>query len=127
MAERGTGRVLRYALEAAAVSAALGLFRILPVEAASNLGGWLGRTLGPRLAVTDRARRNLRHALPELSAAESAAVLAGMWDNLGRTAAEYPHLGRIADPASGRVTLIDLSSGGALNPSLVSDIRSRLT
>ncbi|HIP78479.1 MAG TPA: lauroyl acyltransferase, partial [Kiloniellaceae bacterium] len=27
----------------------------------------------------------------------------GMWDNFGRMVAEYPHLGTIADPASGRM------------------------
>lgn len=118
MARRGPGRIFRYPLEAAALFAVMALFRVLPVEAASNLGGCIGRTLGPLLPVTGRAQRNLRHALPDLSAAETAAIVTNMWDNLGRTAAEYPHLGRIADPASGRVTLVDLSKDGALEKRL---------
>ncbi|MGH7060567.1 MAG: lauroyl acyltransferase, partial [Stellaceae bacterium] len=42
-----------------------------------------------------RARLNLRRALPELSETEIARIVAGMWDNLGRVAAELPHLQRI--------------------------------
>jgi KDO2-lipid IV(A) lauroyltransferase len=55
----------------------------------------LASRIGPRLGVSNRARRNLRTALPELSATQIAAILRGMWDNLGRVAAEYPHLRNI--------------------------------
>jgi Kdo2-lipid IVA lauroyltransferase/acyltransferase len=67
----------------------------LPIELASDLGGWAARCIGPALRVSRRARRNLAAALPELSPAGIEAVLRGMWDNLGRVAAEYPHLRRI--------------------------------
>jgi KDO2-lipid IV(A) lauroyltransferase len=77
---------------AAAVAAALGC---LPLAAASALGGAAGRWIGPRLGVSNRARRNLRAALPELTAPQIEAIVHGMWDNLGRIAAEYPHLRKI--------------------------------
>src|SRR3546814_15915992 len=38
--------------------------------------------------------------------AERRRIVAGMWDNLGRLVAEYPHLGAIADPKSGRVEVL---------------------
>ena len=66
------------------------LFGLLPLDAASALGGWLGRTIGPRLAMNRRARRNIARALPELSEGEIDGVIRGMWDNLGRVTAEYP-------------------------------------
>jgi KDO2-lipid IV(A) lauroyltransferase len=50
---------------------------------------------GPFLGISKRARINLCRALPELSETEIAGVIAGMWDNLGRVAAEYPHLQKI--------------------------------
>jgi Kdo2-lipid IVA lauroyltransferase/acyltransferase len=76
----------------------------LPIDAASALGGALARHIGPRLGISTRARRNLSAALPELSAAEIERVLRGMWDNLGRVAAEYPHLPRVRIfPPGGRV------------------------
>ena len=102
-------RALRYPLEALGLVLGLGLFRLLPVDTASNLGGWLGRTLGPCLPVTRWARANLRLAFPDKPGPEIEAVVRGMWDNLGRAAAEYPHLGRITAPASGRVEVIDRS------------------
>src|SRR6266571_8937659 len=74
----------------------------LPIDAASALGGALARQIGPRLGISKRARRNLSCALPELSAHEIERVLRGMWDNLGRVAAEYPHLRRVRIFPSGR-------------------------
>ena len=98
-------RYLRYPLEAAGVYLTLFILRRLPIDWASNLLGWLGRLIGPRLGVTRRARRNLKLAFPEKNAAERVAIVAAMWDNLGRTAGEYAHMVRIADPASGRVEI----------------------
>jgi len=71
------------------------MFKFLPLDYASALGGVLARLIGPHLSVSRHARRNIRRALPELSEAEIAGVVAGMWDNLGRLAAEYPHLRKI--------------------------------
>ena len=83
---------LRYGAEAALFFAFMGLFRILPVDAASALGGFIGRQILARTSVTRRARDNLIAAYPKMSAAERNAVIKEMWDNLGRTAAEYAHL-----------------------------------
>jgi Kdo2-lipid IVA lauroyltransferase/acyltransferase len=66
--------------------------RALPIGAASAVGGALARWTGPRLGISRRARRNLKAALPELSEAAVERIVRGMWDNLGRVAAEFPHL-----------------------------------
>lgn len=70
------------------------LSRLGPVHS-SNLGGWIARRVGPRLAVSKIADRNLRQALPELTPAERAGIIRAMWDNLGRTSTEMPHLPRL--------------------------------
>jgi Kdo2-lipid IVA lauroyltransferase/acyltransferase len=95
---------LRHRLEAAGAAVLFAVFWALPFDWASGLGGWLGRHIGPHLGVSKRAWLNLRRALPELSGAEIARIVADMWDNLGRVAAEYPHLRqiRVFDP-EGRV------------------------
>jgi KDO2-lipid IV(A) lauroyltransferase len=79
-------------------------FGLLPLDAASGLGGSLARRIGPALGISKRARLNLAAALPELSAAAIETIVRGMWDNLGRVAAEYPHLRaiRVFEPG-GRV------------------------
>jgi len=84
-----------YRIEAWAAALLFALLGSLPLDAASALGGMLARRIGRRLGVSNRARRNLRSALPELSATQIEAILRGMWDNLGRVAAEYPHLRHI--------------------------------
>lgn len=87
---------LRYLIEAAFLYIALGVFYVLGPCGASALGGWIGRTIGPRMAASRKALTNLRHALPGKSDDEYAAIVRDMWDNLGRVMAEYPHLERIA-------------------------------
>jgi len=82
-------------LEAWGAAFLFGIFRVLPLDCASALGGALARRIGPFLGVSKRARRNISRAFPELSETEIARVVAGMWDNLGRLAAEYPHLRKI--------------------------------
>lgn len=94
---------LRYILEAALLHLGLALIHRLPIDTASDLGGWLGRNFGPRFPVTRVARANLRLAFPDKSPAEVEAIVRRMWDNLGRVAFEYPHLEAITDPAAGRV------------------------
>ncbi len=84
---------VRYAIEALLVTVLLSLFRILPPETASAIGGAIGRAIGPRLAVNRRALKHLKLALP---GADHPAAIREMWDNLGRVFAEYPHLERIA-------------------------------
>jgi len=91
-------------IEACGAALFFAAMRVLPIDAASALGGWLAQQIGPRLGISRRARRNLSAALPELSAADIERVVRDMWDNLGRVAAEYPHLPRIRlFPPDGRV------------------------
>ena len=85
-------RDFTHRIEAVGAGLMFGLFRLLPLDAASAVGGWLGRLVGPPLGVTKRAQINLQRALPHLGAVEARRVMRGMWDNLGRVIAEYPHL-----------------------------------
>lgn len=72
-------------------------FGLLPVDAASWLGGFIARLVGPRLRVTQNARRNLKRIFPDLSERDIERIVLQMWDNLGRTAGEHPHLAKF-DP-----------------------------
>jgi KDO2-lipid IV(A) lauroyltransferase len=96
-------------LTALAAALLYGLFRLLPFQAASALGGALARLVGPRLSISRRARRNIKLAFPEKSDGEIATIIRGMWDNLGRIAGEYPHLStlKIYEP-NGRVEVTGL-------------------
>ncbi len=66
------------------------------------------RTVGPWFPEHRLGRDNLRAAFPKKSAAEIEAILSGVWDNLGRLAAEFAHLDSLWDddrlaPGTGRV------------------------
>ena len=87
-----SGRGLQYWAEAAGAYVLFGVFRMLPLDWASALGGFLARLIGPRLGVSKRAVLNLRRAMPEIGEARAWEIIRGMWDNLGRVVAEYPHL-----------------------------------
>jgi KDO2-lipid IV(A) lauroyltransferase len=104
------GQKLRYGAEAAAFFATMAFFRVIGLEAASALGGWMGRNLFSLLPPDRTARANLLAAFPEKTDAERDAIRMTMWDNLGRVVAEYPHLEKFSplgeDP---RITLTILT------------------
>ncbi|HEX3881240.1 MAG TPA: lauroyl acyltransferase [Stellaceae bacterium] len=83
------------------------VFACLPVDLASAVGGYIGRKIGPRTRASCRVIDNLRRAMPENCETENRRILLGMWDNLGRAAAEYPHLAWICAEKSHRVELVN--------------------
>ena len=91
----GTMKKIRYALETAFLHTMFFISQQVGLDRASAVGGWIGRTIGPWLGGSANALDNLRHALPGKTEAEYRAIVYGMWDNLGRVMAEYPHLKQI--------------------------------
>ncbi len=87
-------RYLRYPLEALLVFSLLALCRLLPLDVASAFGGFLARCVGPYTSAHRTAVRNMQRFLPEASPQQRQTYLREMWDNLGRTAAELPHINR---------------------------------
>lgn len=88
---------LRYILEALLLGFILLLSKSIPVTWASGFGGWVGRTIGPRLAASRKAHANATAAFPHKSKLEIDKIIKDMWDNLGRVMMEYahlPHIGR---------------------------------
>ena len=63
----------------------------------ANLFGRILRLIGPMTREQKIGRANLTAAFPEKSPAEIEAILAGVWDNLGRIGAEFAHLDHIWD------------------------------
>lgn len=93
--------------QAALLMAVIGLFRCLPLDWASAFGGMIGRAVGPRLALSRRALRNLSHAMPENSPARNREIVDGMWANLGRTVGELPHLSQLCAQDSDRIEIVN--------------------
>ncbi|MBV9076289.1 MAG: lipid A biosynthesis lauroyl acyltransferase, partial [Methylobacteriaceae bacterium] len=97
----------------ALVRGVFAMARALGPERASDLGAWLVRSVGPLLPQHRVALRNLAAVYPELSEGERERIARGAWANLGRTGAEYAHLGRLFDydpeaPRPGRVEVVGI-------------------
>lgn len=60
----------------------------------ADAAGRFMRTVGPWLPKHRVGRANLAAAFPDKPAAEIERILGGVWDNLGRVAAEFAHLDR---------------------------------
>ena len=76
-------------LEAILLGLLIGLLTISPLRVASFVMGRLFARLGPVTPWHKRAEDQMKLALPEYSKAERQIWLSEMWENLGRTAAEF--------------------------------------
>jgi KDO2-lipid IV(A) lauroyltransferase len=92
---------LRWRAEALLARGGFALLRALGPVRASNLGGAVARAIGPYLPVSRVAEANLRRAMPEHDARARAGIVRGVWENLGRTIGELPHVARLAATAEG--------------------------
>ena len=86
---------LRYRIETGVLKLAIFLFRLIPVDIASAVMGYLWRKLAPLNSRHKRALRQLELAMPETTSQEREAIVQGMWDNLGRVAAETFHISEL--------------------------------
>lgn len=96
---------LSWRVEAIFYDLFVAVIRALPVDTASDLGGWLLKTVGPLTPVQKTVQRNLDIAFPDKDKAWKRRIIAAQWDNLGRTFAEFPIMDKIR-VANGRVEVI---------------------
>lgn len=95
---------LIWRLEAAGFAAFIGFMRLLGVERASALGGWLLRTLGPRTGTQKTVLRNLRIAFPEMPREDREALARAQWEQTGRAFAETALMDRLV--AENRIEVV---------------------
>ncbi len=89
------GRRAKTLLDAGLGASAVGLMRAvkrMDRRRAADFAGGVLRKIGPHLKEHRIGRDNLHAAFPEKSDAEIERILQGVWDNLGRVAAEFVHL-----------------------------------
>jgi KDO2-lipid IV(A) lauroyltransferase len=73
----------------------LAVLRRINRQRMANVLGRLMRIVGPWLPEHKIGAENLRAAFPDKSPAEIEKILGGVWENLGRVAAEFAHIDRI--------------------------------
>jgi KDO2-lipid IV(A) lauroyltransferase len=92
-----TSSFARYFLEWLLLFLIYKIFQALPFKCASDLGGALGKFIGPLLRVNNVAADNIALAFPDFNSEKRAEILQKMWENLGRTVAEFPHISVLSD------------------------------
>lgn len=107
---------LVWRLEAFGFQTLFGFLRLLGVERASGLGGWLLRTFGPRTGTQKTVMRNLRIAFPDMPSAEREALALAQWDQTGRTFAELAVMDQLT-PDGGRVEVVGMERLHAIRDS----------
>lgn len=82
----------QHVIEALLLKWVFSAFRTMSLDMASFTGGMIARSIGPFLPAHQTAKKNLKLAYPNLTRDEEYKLLSAMWENLGRTSAELPHL-----------------------------------
>jgi KDO2-lipid IV(A) lauroyltransferase len=109
------GRNAAWWISAKSFFALIALVKFVPADRGIEWIGRAARRLGMAYPRTRVARNNLRLAFPDKPAAEIESILAQMWENLGRTAAEYAWLDEIFDfdydhPGNGRFEIAGIDN-----------------
>ncbi|MEC7734585.1 MAG: lauroyl acyltransferase, partial [Pseudomonadota bacterium] len=80
------------------------LCKLLKIDKSSKIYGYIAQTIGPFLGVSRRANDNLKKAMEELNNLERKEIIKKMWNNLGRTSAEFFNLGTLLE-AEDRISI----------------------
>ena len=90
-------KTIRYLFEMQFVLSSYILCKILKIDKSSKFYGYIAESLGPLLSVSRRADNNLKKAMKELNDLERKKIIKKMWNNLGRTSAEFFNLNSLLE------------------------------
>ena len=80
---------IRYFVEFLIIIFLLVIFKILGFKLASNLGGLIGRSVGPLFRSKKKILSNISKALPKIGEKNTELIVKKMWENYGRILSEY--------------------------------------
>ena len=85
-------KIFKYFFEFISVISLFGIFKIIGLKNASNLGSILGRFIGPLFRSKLVIKQNINIGLGDIDEKKETEIIDGMWSNIGRTFAEYVFL-----------------------------------
>ena len=80
---------IKYFVEFLIIIFLLVIFKILGFKLASNLGGLIGRSVGPLFRSKKKILSNISKALPKIGEKNTELIVKKMWENYGRILSEY--------------------------------------
>lgn len=99
-------KTIRYLFEAFLGLIFLIFTKILGLKLSSAILSLTLSFIGPRLRISNRAKKNLEIAFPEISDEKKAKIISNMWKNLGMVISEFFHLSKISDEKNIRIEVI---------------------
>ena len=85
-------KIVKYFLEFIFIVILFIIFKILGFKLASNMGGYIGKKIGPLFRSKQTILTNIKNALPSINKADVELIIQSMWENYGRILAEYVFL-----------------------------------
>ena len=85
-------KIIKYFFEFISIISLFCIFKIIGLRNASNLGGILGRCIGPLFRSKYITKQNIKIGLGEIDKQKVNEIMNNMWSNIGRTFAEYVFL-----------------------------------
>ena len=85
-------KIFKYFLEFFFIVILFIIFKILGFKLASNMGGYIGKKIGPLFRSKQIILTNIKNALPNTNKADLELIIQSMWENYGRILAEYVFL-----------------------------------
>ena len=85
-------KIVKYFLEFFFIVILFIIFKILGFKLASNMGGYIGKKIGPLFRSKQTILTNIKNALPKTDKADLELIIQSMWENYGRILAEYVFL-----------------------------------
>ena len=85
-------KIIKYFFEFITIISLFSIFKLIGLKNASNLGGILGKFIGPLFRSKRTIEQNIKIGLGELDKKKESEIINSMWSNIGRTFAEYVFL-----------------------------------
>lgn len=82
------------------------LLQNFPVSRVGNLLASIGRTVGPRISLSNRIRENVRLVWPDTTPERMEEIVRGVWDNFSRVISDYWSLNQIRRDQENRLEIV---------------------
>ncbi|MEC7489488.1 MAG: lauroyl acyltransferase [Pseudomonadota bacterium] len=97
---------LRHYIEFVAVWPIYAVLSRMPIDVASGFLSAIGRTIGPRLTLSNRIRDNVRLVWANISDTETERIVRGVWDNFARVCIDYWCLDQVRRDQQHRIDIV---------------------
>ena len=98
-------KIVKYFFEFLVVISLFAIFKIIGLKRASFLGGILGQYFGPIFRSKKIVFKNIETGLGQIQEDKRKEIVNGMWNNIGRTFAEYIFLNKLNSHSKNFVNL----------------------